>query len=127
MDGQIQDLWLSALAKLDEADKKLLLAFGDVNDRSKRVDILDGFGQTTREAYEMCVRKRWSFKLPGGQGKKIIVRDLIGKTTHWLDVFKGIGDQAVNFDPAFAALPWAGARFLLQVCLQRRIYGDLII
>lgn len=117
MDGRSQDLWLSAMDKLDDADKQRLITFGDVTSPSQRLNVLDGVGQTTREAYEVCVRKRWSFKPPGAQGKRIIVRDLIGKITHWLEVFKGIGDQAVNFDPAFAALPWAGARFLLQVCL----------
>ena len=120
MNGQSQSPWLSAIAMLDEADKKLL-AFDDNNDPGARLNILDRFGQTTREAYDACVRKRWSFELPGEEGKKVIVRDLLGKITHWIEVFKSIGDQAVAFDPVHAALPWAGARFLLQVgtCTKR--------
>jgi hypothetical protein len=31
-------------------------------------------------------------------------------------MFKQVGDVAVQYDPAHAALPWAGIRFLLQVC-----------
>ncbi|OJJ06515.1 hypothetical protein ASPVEDRAFT_327326 [Aspergillus versicolor CBS 583.65] len=127
MGGRSQDLWLSAMDKLDDADKQRLITFGDITSPSQRLDVLDGFGQTTREAYEICVRKRWSFKLPGEQGKRIIVRDLIGKITHWLEVFKGIGDQAVNFDPAFAALPWAGARFLLQIAINDFAKFDFVV
>lgn len=33
----------------------------------------------------------------------------------WVDKFKEIGDNVVAYDPAHAALPWAGVRFLLQV------------
>jgi hypothetical protein len=33
----------------------------------------------------------------------------------WVDKFKTIGDNAIQYDPAHAALPWAGVRFILQV------------
>jgi hypothetical protein len=33
----------------------------------------------------------------------------------WVSKFKAVGDMAVQYDPAHAALPWAGVRVLLQV------------
>ena len=41
--------------------------------------------------------------------------DLFGKVIRWIDLFKQVGDAAVQYDPVHAALPWAGVRFLLQV------------
>ncbi|KAJ5152822.1 uncharacterized protein N7482_009300 [Penicillium canariense] len=119
MGSQALSLWSDAAAKLSEADQKLL-AFDDAsNHDSRSLDVIDKLGQTTNEAYETCIRKRWQIKLPGKQDK-IIVRDLLGKITHWIEVFKTVGDQAISFDPGHAALPWAGARFLLQVGLMKR-------
>jgi hypothetical protein len=42
--------------------------------------------------------------------------DLFGKVVKWIDLFKQVGDAAVQYAPVHAALPWAGVRFLLQVC-----------
>jgi len=41
--------------------------------------------------------------------------DLFSKIVKWIDIFKQVGDAAVQYDPVHAALPWAGVRFLLQV------------
>ncbi|KAJ5109321.1 hypothetical protein N7456_005996 [Penicillium angulare] len=109
-----QSPWLSALAKLNQADQQLL-AFDNNTHAKTELDVLDEFGHVAREAYQVCIRKRWHFKLPGEHGKKIIVRDLLGKITNWINVFRSVGDQAAGFDQVHAALPWAGARFLLQV------------
>lgn len=103
------------MAKLDDADQKLLGPDHGEGDFSAQLHTLEKFGQTTREAHRICVEKRWSLKLRGGQRNKIIVRDLLGKIIRWVDVFKGIADQAVAVDQVHTALPWAGARFLLQV------------
>jgi hypothetical protein len=45
----------------------------------------------------------------------VIFRDILAKIIKWIDLFKQIGDVAVQYDPAHAALPWAGVRFILQV------------
>jgi len=45
----------------------------------------------------------------------VIFVDLFGKIIKWIDLFKQVGDVAVQYDPVHAALPWAGVRFLLQV------------
>jgi hypothetical protein len=56
--------------------------------------------------------KRWRFEL---HGRKIIMRDVVHKVVKWLDLFKQVGDVAVQYDPGHAALPWAGVRFMLEV------------
>jgi hypothetical protein len=45
----------------------------------------------------------------------VIVRHILLKVVKWVNHFKEIGDIIVNYDPAHAALPWAGVRFVLQV------------
>jgi hypothetical protein len=42
--------------------------------------------------------------------------DLFAKIVKWIDLFKQVWDAAVQYDPVHASLPWAGVRFLLQVC-----------
>lgn len=105
-----QSLWQSAKSKLDRVDQELL-AFDDQD----RLDILERLGETTREAYDPCVRKRWHINVPGKRGEKIIICDLLSWIVHWVQVFKDVGDQAIQYDPGHVALPWLGARFLLQV------------
>ncbi len=61
-----------------------------------------------------CQKGRWRFRF---RERDIIVRDEVAKVLAWLDKFKQVGDMAVNFDPHHAALPWAGVRLLLEVCL----------
>ncbi|KAF8417291.1 hypothetical protein EV426DRAFT_711742 [Tirmania nivea] len=41
--------------------------------------------------------------------------------------FKEIGDIIVQFDPGHAALPWAGFRFLLKICLDKQETVDTIL
>jgi hypothetical protein len=43
------------------------------------------------------------------------MRDVFENIVRWIDIFKQVGDIAVQYDPAHAALPWAGIRFVLQV------------
>ena len=52
-------------------------------------------------------------------GEEVVLRDVGTKILHWVDRFKQIGDIIVQYDPAHAALPWAGFRFVLQVGLKR--------
>lgn len=125
MGSDSQSLWASALAKMDEDDQKLLTIDPNNND-PKHLNVIDSLRQTTNDAYETCVRRRWQIKLPGKQ-EKIIVRDLLGKITHWLEVFKTVGDQAMAYDPGHAALPWAGVRFLLQVGRTRWVRGMRVL
>jgi hypothetical protein len=50
-------------------------------------------------------------------GRRYVVRDLADKTLSWVEKFKEIGDIAVQCDPGYAALPWAGIQLVLQACL----------
>lgn len=49
------------------------------------------------------------------EGKEVRVRDVVDKVSGWVDQFIRIGNAAVQYDPAHAALPWAEVRLLLQV------------
>jgi hypothetical protein len=62
-----------------------------------------------------CEKGRWKFSL-GGRGKAIVLHDKVVKIITWLDKFKQVGDIVVQYDPHHFALPWAGVRFLLEVC-----------
>lgn len=78
----------------------------------------EGFSQELLDAItaqrDICQENRWKFKF---RGKEIIVRDLADKLLDWVDKFKNIGDVLVSYDPSHAALPWAGIRLVLQVCV----------
>ena len=45
----------------------------------------------------------------------VVVRDIFAKIATWIQIFIEVGDVAVTYDPAHAALPWAGVRFLQEV------------
>jgi hypothetical protein len=55
--------------------------------------------------------------MPKDRSKDLLSQDgsTLGRVERQVDTFKQIGDVAVQYDPAHAALPWAGIRFLLQV------------
>ncbi len=111
-----EDLWVSALEKLGNEDRQRV-AF----DGQNRVNVLSDLRILTETARDECVAKRWHFRRPD-TGETIILRDVFGKIVSWINLFKQIGDSAVQYDPQHAALPWAGIRFVLQV----RIYPYLL-
>lgn len=65
------------------------------------------------EEKERCRREQW--KCRGPNGRKVYIRDIFQRVTFWLDKLKSVGDVLFSYDQAHMALPWAGARFLLQV------------
>lgn len=109
----VPDLWSLAKDRLDEADRKLLDHSG-----GSGLDIVKDIQAKNEEAINESIKKRWRVVVPGRTGKTIIIRDLLEKITKWLNMFVKVGDAAMQYDPAHAALPWAGLRYLLQVkCL----------
>ena len=58
--------------------------------------------------------KRWTVPR-GGNKNAVVLRDVFTKIAVWIDKFMVVGDMAVQYDPAHAALPWALIRFLLKV------------
>ncbi|KAI5842361.1 hypothetical protein BZA05DRAFT_192690 [Tricharina praecox] len=61
------------------------------------------------------------------KGDDIVLRDIAMKIGRWIQRFKDIGDIVVQYDPGHAALPWAGFRFLLQLCLDKQETVDAIL
>jgi hypothetical protein len=59
------------------------------------------------------MQRRWKFKKSNGED--VILRDVLEKMAKWVNKFKELGDIVAQTDPVYAALPWAGVRFLLQV------------
>lgn len=100
------NLWDKALQALDEEDK------ASINFSTNKLDILEDILAAAAEKQRMCLEKRWKYKKGN---KEIIIRDQLEKIVAWVDKFKQIGDQVVQYDPGHAALPWAGVRFFLQV------------
>ena len=83
-------------------------------DRSDKLDILSDLHQVTDKARQECIKRKWRYTRTSGE--TVIFVDLFGKIFKWINLFKQFGDMAVQYDPVHAALPWAGIRFLLQVC-----------
>jgi N-terminal domain of NWD NACHT-NTPase len=104
------DIWALAIDKLGD-DVKQHIDFGSTN----ILDILADLLKLTEISHQECIRKRWRYVRRNGE--VVIIRDLFAKMIKWLDVFKQIGDNAMQFDPYHAALPWAGIRFVLQVAV----------
>ncbi|PVH75975.1 ankyrin [Cadophora sp. DSE1049] len=104
------DLWTSAVAELSDKDRENIDFI-----RSDKLIILSELLELTTTSKEKCIEKRWRYKRKSGE--TIIFVDLFTKMAKWIDVFKQVGDIAVQYDPVHAALPWAGVRFLLQIAV----------
>ena len=82
------------------------------NDTTPNLDI-EELLVAVREKREICLENQWEFEF---RGRAVNLRDQADKIITWLAKFKEVGDMAIQKDPGHAALPWAGIRFLLQVC-----------
>ena len=101
-------LWETAFKELSERDRA---AFP--SPESNTHDHLEAALEATRNSRERCDREKWRFEV---RGKEINLRDRADKILDWVEKFKQVGDIVVQCDPVHAGLPWAGIRFLLQVC-----------
>ena len=110
------DLWNAAVAKPSE-EQKANIDF----DRPDKLEVVAELLNLTDEARLRCIGKAWRFRRRSDE--TVIVRDVLGKVAKWVNRFKEIGDVAVQYDPVHAALPWAGVRFLLQVCARCYVGG----
>ena len=107
---QTKDLWAIAIGKVTDDDKARLNVY-----RTDKVAVLDDILSSVREKQNVCLQKRWVFQK--GSGESLVVRDLVDKIAVWVGKFIKVGDVAVQYDTAHAALPWAAVRFLLQLTL----------
>jgi len=107
-----EDLWSFAAATLSVEDRHTIQITANQDDKRRVVeDLLD----LTERSRDDCFKKRLKFKLPGKKGEPIVLADLYGKMVKWIQKFIAVGDNAIQFDPVHAALPWAAVRFILQV------------
>jgi hypothetical protein len=122
------DLWAKALKELPASDQAALReALGDPTTRTTTTTAtmtslhvspqtlphwLDHLCAVAKRKQTEFDAKRWCFEL---HGRKYIMRDVVHRVIVWLNLFKQVGDVAVQYDPGHAALPWAGVRFLLKV------------
>lgn len=65
-----------------------------------------------------CEEKRWRI-YKDKNGKDVYIRDMLTKFSDWFEKFRNIGDTVAQYDPAHAAIPWAGLKFLMQVSKSR--------
>ncbi|KAJ9637875.1 hypothetical protein H2199_007370 [Coniosporium tulheliwenetii] len=93
-----QSLWVNALNTLDPELKSSI----DFRTASKR-DVIATVLKTAQEKRDVCLRKRWKLKKPNGQ--EVILRDVLEKVIGFVDKFVAVGDVAIQYDPAHAALP----------------------
>jgi hypothetical protein len=84
------DLWDKALASLTAGDKILLRI--DTSDRRK---VLEEVCSIVQGAEQSSQEKRWKWK--NRKGETVILRDVFAKMVVWIEKFKGIGDNIVQY------------------------------
>ena len=101
--------WQTAFEQLSQKDRTEL----GVADSTKRLN-LPSILATINEKKEQCEKKQWVLYVKK-TGDKVKLREILSNIAESIDKFKEVGDVAVQYDPAHAALPWAAVRFILQV------------
>ncbi|KAF8253214.1 hypothetical protein K440DRAFT_657719 [Wilcoxina mikolae CBS 423.85] len=116
----VPSLWKAAFEKLSEKDKQMFPSVS-VDQPDYPMALLE----STRKSRDLCKKNQWKF---GFRGKIIIIRDLAEKVINWLEKFKAVGDMAIQYDTAHAAIPWSIVRFLLQVAVNdKETMGTVLI
>jgi hypothetical protein len=59
-----------------------------------------------------CQDKQWKIEI---NGEEVVMREVFKKTLGWVEKLAVVGDAVIEHAPSYAALPWAGFRFLLKV------------
>lgn len=106
-----QNLWAAAVTSLNPEDQTRLTSIPTDN----QVALLEGLMSLVKAKQQHCMEKRWKYKRRSGE--VIILRDVMEKTSKWLQKFREVGDVAVQYDPSHATLAWAAVRFLLQISI----------
>jgi hypothetical protein len=102
------ELWALAAAQLNDEDRRNI----DFN-RPDKLESLSDLLALAENAKKDCIKKMWKYIRKSGE--TVILRDVFDKIIRWINMFKQVGDQAIQYDPVHAALPWAAIRFVLQV------------
>ena len=105
------NLWDHALQGLSYADRTLL------NSKPQgKVDVLQEVLEAAKAKREEFERTRWY--IPMRHGRRLILRDVFAKMVIWIEKFREVGNNAVQYEPNHAALPWVEIRFILQASAQ---------
>ncbi|KAJ3567562.1 hypothetical protein NPX13_g6720 [Xylaria arbuscula] len=107
-----KDLWTTAVATLSEQDKTTLNL-----DCPNRLQAIAECLELTDKARNQCKEKAWRFRRKSGE--EVVARDVLAKVARWINHFKAVGDTLVQYDPAHAALPWAGNIITAQADMER--------
>lgn len=119
MSSRSDGLWEKALASLSNEDK----LFADSTNLDKRTFLLET-SKVIEEKQKQCAEKEWKIKR---NGKVIPFRDIFGSMVSWINKFREVGDIAVQYDPAHAALPWAAVRFVLQAFVNEHQINEALL
>ncbi|KAI9771411.1 MAG: hypothetical protein M1839_002801 [Geoglossum umbratile] len=118
--GYTQNLWDKAVETLSDNEKQQI----NLSQQDK-LTILHEVLVAVEEKKKLCLEKRWKYK--NRKGETVILRHVFDKVTEWIDKFKQIGDVAVQYDPAHAALPWAAVRLVLQIAVSdSQTFGEIV-
>ena len=89
---QKEDLWSSALSRLSQEDRQKVVLEGQ-----NQLSVLSQLHTLTDTAKDQCIKKGW--RLNRHNGETIILRDLFSNIAVWINVFKKIRDNAIQYDP----------------------------
>ncbi|KAI0442535.1 ankyrin repeat and SOCS box protein 7 [Xylaria telfairii] len=82
--------------------------------------------QSVEETKQECRQKQWKL-FTSKSGEMFTVQDVLDNIIVWVNKFKEVGDVAVQYDTAHAALPWAVIRFFLQMAVNDcDTYGNML-
>lgn len=101
------NLWEEAVKTIDANWREQLTALTDLSCGPN--ELLEELARQQK----LCRAREW--KCYNLNGQKVHVREMLEKVAFWLEKAQQVGDAIVQYDPVHAALPWAGARFLLMV------------
>ena len=104
------DLWKEARGKLNDKEKQDLEKLEEV--KKNTLSIVEEVISGIRASQERV--KSNLIKITTRKGE-IVLRHFLDKIANWALKFREVGDVLIQYDPAHAALPWAGVRVLLMV------------
>lgn len=111
--SQAEDLWIKALNSLNADDLQELVPSNQQNlDKGEKRKILIHLLDKVEQKKQEWKVNRWRYER---NGRNVVIIDVWSKITTWITSVIAIIDVAVQYDPAHAALPWAGIRLVLQV------------
>ena len=116
-DGNLSDttlcgsLWDQAILRLDKKQQAIII---QIRNGSCKPDEL--LVEVNKEV-EKCEAKQWNIYTTR-KGRRIFLRDVLGRIAGFLQKVTAVGDALVQYDPGHMSIPWAFARFLLVVSLE---------